>query len=397
MLGGTPKTPRTKASYRRPAPPAAAITAEVVVPLPDRCRCGGELTHISEHERYQEDIPLPDLTPSYHAMLVTKYIVRRGICIKCGKATSGQDLGGQAVTLGPNVRLLICHLVSVVGMSYAQVANLLLGLYGITVSDGEIAAILAKQHTTWLPAYGQLKADIRAAPAVHADETPWAIQQNDGYGYAWCLSDASSEKVYYSLENSRGAPHARKLFGEQFTGVRISDDYGVYRSLPGIQQLCWAHLYRAIRDLRYNDNLPDDQLASVVWWYEQFANIYQDLRQYLSEYYDPSARTSRSDELWQRLQPLLQTSSHEPKKLSKLKAQLQRAGQAKLFACLIYDTPCDNNRAERDLRQLVLKRKRSFGSQTEKGAQALSTILSLCTTTWRTQPTGYFKALAQLG
>jgi hypothetical protein len=54
------------------------------------------------------------------------------------------------------------------------------------------------------------------------------------------------------------------------------------------------------------------------------------------------------------------------------------------------DTLCDNNRAERDLRQLVLKRKRSFGSKSEKGTQALTTILSLCATYWRMNPDTYF-------
>lgn len=395
----TQKPPRTKDSYRRPIPPASAITSEVAVPLPEICACGGNFdpSRTTTHDRYQADIPLPELTPNYQPHLVTKYLVTRGICLACGKATSSKDLGGQAVTIGPNARLLICHLVSVMGMSYNGVAELLRSVYGITVSDGEIANVLAKQHQTWLPAYAQLKADIRAAPAVHADETSWAIQQNDGLGYAWCLSDATSEKVYYSLENSRGAVHARSLFGDQFSGVRISDDYAVYRSLPGIQQLCWAHLYRCIRDLRHNDNLPEDQLPYVTWWYEQFADIYRDLRLNLAEPYDKTTRTTQSNQLWQQLASLLQADTTEPVKLTKLKAQLQRAGQAKLFACLIYDTPCDNNRAERDLRQLVLKRKRSFGSQTEKGAQALSTVLSICTTTWRSNPTGYFTALAQVG
>jgi transposase len=404
-MGGTPiateltltvKQSRTKASYRRPIPPATAITATELISV-ERCQCGGELQKLTTHERYQEDIPLPKLTPNYQPKLVVKYVISRGVCTRCGKTTSAKDLGGQMTTLGPNVRLLICHLVTVMGMSYNGVAELLRSLYGMAVSDGEVATVLTKQHKVWLPAYGQLKSDIRAAPAVHADETSWAIQQNDGLGYAWCLSDANSEKVYYALENSRGAVHARNLFGNQFTGVRISDDYGVYRALPGTQQLCWAHLYRAIRDLRYNDNLPEEQLPYVAWWYEQFASLYQELRMYLDEPYDEVVRETQAQVLWQQLASLLPASEGEPEKLTRLKAQLTRAGQAKLFACLIYDTPCDNNRAERDLRQLVLKRKRSFGSQTEKGAQALSTIFSICTTTWRCNPTGYFKALALVG
>lgn len=187
-----------------------------------------------------------------------------------------------------------------------------------------------------------------------------------------------------------------------FAGIRISDDYGAYRSesLPGQQQLCWAHLYRAIRDLHYNDNLPKEQLPYVTQWYVSLASIYQTLRQYIAQPYDVVVRTDQSDELWQQVQRLAQEQppkEGQPDKLTKLKAQLLRAGKDKLFTCLIKDTPCDNNRAERDLRQLVLKRRRSFGSQTDKGATTLSTILSVCTTTWRRQPQGYFRALSLVG
>jgi transposase len=297
-------------------------------------------------------------------------------------------------------------------MSYTQVTNLLLSLYGLAVSGGEIAVMLQSQHRSWLPAYGQLKSDIRASPVVHVDETPWPIQASDQRGHAWVLSDAASPKVCFALEQSRGAVHAKSLFGETisltdattqpFAGVRISDDYAAYRSesLPGQQQLCWAHLYRSIRDLRYNANLPEEQLSYVEEWYAGFAGIYQDLRKYLGEPYDEVVRATQADELWQRVQALAGSTPDkhgEPDKLTRLKAQLARAGKDRLFVCLAKDTPCDNNRAERDLRQLVLKRKRSFGSKSERGAQALATVLSLTTTAWRSNPTGYFKTLAMVG
>lgn len=405
VLPTPPPAPRTKASYRRPLPPASAITSEVVVPLPPACACGGSFGRITTHARYEEDIPLPELTPNYQAKLVTKYRIEHGVCRACGKVTSAKDLGGQAVRLGSNVRLLVTHLVSVMGLSYTQITNLLLSLYSLRIADGEIAAILQKQHQAWLPTYNQLKADIRAAPVVHADETPWPIQQEGG-GYAWVLADASSPNVCYDLTTSRGAPHAKALFGQgtdqPFVGIRVSDDYSPYRNpeLPGTQQLCWAHLYRCIRDIRHNVNLPKEQLTYVSLWYEGFAAIYEDLRLYLTELYDEVVRNTQRDELWQRLQVLAQEPTpreSEPDKLTRLKAQLLRAGQDRLFVCLPKDTPCDNNRAERDLRQLVLKRKRSFGSKTERGAKALATVLSLCTTTWRIQQVGYFRALAQLG
>jgi hypothetical protein len=160
--------------------------------------------------------------------------------------------------------------------------------------------MLQTQHQKWLSAYTQLKADIRAAPVVHADETPWPIQDLQGAGYAWNLCDAGSPKVCFALEQSRGVVHAQTLFGQDsdhpFVGVRISDDYGVYRNpkLPGTQQLCWAHLYRTIRDVRHNVNLPEEQLPYVEEWYAGFAGIYQDLREYLAQPYDEVVRVRQT-------------------------------------------------------------------------------------------------------
>lgn len=401
---------RDAASYRRAVPPDTAVTAEVVVPLPAACICGGRFGAVSTHVRYEEDIPLPGLTPGYAPHLVTKYQVERAVCRRCGKTASGRDLGGAVATLGPNVRLLVVDLVARTGLSYAQVAQLLLGLYGLRVTDGEIAAVLQFQHRQWLPAYDQLKTDIRAAPTVHVDETPWPIQELQGAGYAWDFCDAGSEAVCFALENSRGARHAQDMFGQggnrPFAGIRVSDDYGPYRSavLPGVQQLCWSHLHRTVRDLAGNASLPDAQLPYVRQWYDGFAGIYADLRHCLAEPYDRARRQAQAAALWSRLRQLIRSrpvAAGEPEKLTRLKAQLIRAGKERLFVCLTADAPCDNNRAERDLRSLVCKRKRSFGSKTQKGAQALATVLSLCTTTWRRaqaagNPAGYFSSLAAL-
>ena len=384
---------RSESSYRRPIPPAHVITSEKPVALPETCQCGGSFYEITIHERFEEDIPLPELTDDYQAHLVTKYEIERGKCSSCGKITAGMDLGGQKVTLGPNIRLLICHLVTVVGLSYAQIIHLVSSLYGLHVTDGDIANTLTKQHKAWVPTYEKLKANTRASPVKHYDETPWKIVEADNSGYAWVMSANDSPNTVFHLATSRGTRHARDLHGNS-NGIHITDDYTAYRNLSGSQQLCWAHLYRCIRDLRYNENLPEEHLPYVSIWYGQFAVIYQDLQAYLKKPYDKPMREEQAAKLWQQLQQLCQQQTHEPVKLTRLKAQLMRAGKDKLFICLLANTPCDNNRAERDLRPLVLKRKRSFGSKTEKGARALSTVLSICTTTWKTSPDTYFQALA---
>ena len=227
---------RTKGSYRRPIPPASAvISRRVAMPLPETCTCGGNFDPVlvTTHDRYEEDIPLPELTANYQAHLVTKYRAERGKCRACGKATSVRELGGAEVSLGPNVRLLVCHLIAGIGMSYSQVTNLLLSLYGLHVTDGEIAAMLQTQHEKWLPAYNQLKADIRAVPVVHGDETPWPIQDLQGAGYAWNMCDVKlSPKVCFALEQSRGAIYAQSLFGQGYRPAVYGRPY--YRRLRSV-------------------------------------------------------------------------------------------------------------------------------------------------------------------
>jgi hypothetical protein len=58
--------------------------------------------------------------------------------------------------------------------------------------------------------------------------------------------------------------------------------------------------------------------------------------------------------------------------------------------------PCDNNRAERDLRSLVIKRKKSFGSRTEQGARAMEILLSVAWSTWHMHRNSFLPTLANL-
>ena len=265
--------------------------------------------------------------------------MQRGVCLSCGRATSGRDLGGAQVALGTNVRLLVSHLIVNVGLSYAQASSLLLGLYGLRVSGGEIANILRKQHTTWLPAYEQLKADIRAAPVRHYDETPWKIQGSDNTGYAWVMADANSSNSIFHLATSRSVPHARSLHGNSNAAdtdsrLYITDDYSAYRNLDGHQQLCWAHLYRTIRDLRYNQNLPEERQSYVLARYGGFASIYQDLRTYPEQPYNETTRTAQANELWNSVRLLASQPAPvagEPDKLRRFKAQILRAGKDRLL------------------------------------------------------------------
>ncbi len=176
--------PRDPASYRRQPPAEAEVTSEEHHAITACKHCGGPLTDKEEYTRFIEDILLAALNAAARLKTVEKHTVERGYCVSCGKYSSAADLRGQEVSLGPNVRLLVCYLITLRDHSYDQVIHLLWDLYRFKITDGEITAILDARRLELLPAYEELKESIRAGPAVHMDESRWRIQSEQGAGYA---------------------------------------------------------------------------------------------------------------------------------------------------------------------------------------------------------------------
>ena len=123
--------PRDKASYRRDQPAVEDITSTTTIPLPDRCDCGGDIQNKTVLTRYEEDIPLPDLTADYQSKLVNKLLIEKGVCVDCRRVVVAKDgsgkpyscLSGQTTTIGNNTRLFVSYL-SRLGLSYSQIKSL---------------------------------------------------------------------------------------------------------------------------------------------------------------------------------------------------------------------------------------------------------------------------------
>lgn len=373
------KVPRKPESYRRPLPPASAITAEQHHGITDCHRCGHELTDKDEAIRYEEDIVLAALTPEIPHKTVTKHTVERGWCSRCGQHSSAKDLRGQVVTIGPVLRSLIVYLVVQADQTYSQTQDLLWQLYRFPVTGGEIANILANRREAYLPAYERLKKNIRAGPA-HMDETSNPIQSEQGAGYAHVMTSTINADTVFKLADGRGKGYSQELVGDSYQGVGITDRLGNYKHLflPGCHQICWAHLQRTARDLTRLECLSKAKQKHVTKYYRGLATIYADIRAYQAEPFDETTRQVQAEQLLGQVTNLRQPHKLDPKKLTDLKAGILEYEEC-LFLCLTIDgIPADNNKAERTLRKLVIKRKKSFGVKTQKGARTMEVLLSIC-------------------
>lgn len=389
------RAPRQPDSFRRPLPPASAITAEEHYPISNCHRCGHELSDKDEAIRYEEDIALAALDPRLDSKKVTKQTIERGWCTRCGQYSSAKDLRGQVVTLGPVVRSLIVYLIVQSDQTYAQTRDLLWQLYRFSVTSGEIANILATRREVYLPMYEQLKNTIRAGPA-HMDETSCPIQSEQGSGYAHVMASAVTEDVVFKLADSRGKGNSKELVGDHYRSVGITDRYGSYKDLFLLHQICWAHLQRTAKDLTRLECLGKAKQKHVTRFYQALAAVYGLIRMHQAEPFDAVTRQAQADQLLKQTRQLCMPHPLDPKKLTDLKAGILEY-QDCLFLCLTIDgIPADNNKAERALRKLVIKRKKSFGVKTMKGARTMEVLLSVCQSLYNRDQDNFLPALHAL-
>ncbi len=365
-------TTRTNASYQRKLPKEDEITEERNHPVTCCASCGGEFAKRKRFTYFEEDIPLPQ------KKIVIRHAIEKGWCETCNTWSAGVALPSAPVVLGDNLKRYVCYLCVVCRQSYSQIQNVLQQTYEFDISQGEIANILQKEGQRLRPDYERLKAKIRGEPSVHLDETGWNLFIGDGYrSYAWTMTGGESSDALFILGKTRGKGNADDLIADS-KAVVVSDDYGAYRNLNNPHQLCCAHILRKLRDLAMSGELKGEMHAHCLEAYRVFADVYADIE---------AARTSRDPAalhpaLLVRLKTFAVSHPADPAKLRRVKDQVSSRA-ANYLTCLNYPgVASDNNAAERSLRHLVLKRKISFGSLTEKTAETLA-ILSSVLLSWK--------------
>ena len=192
----------------------------------------------------------------------------------------------------------------------------------------------------------------------------------------------------YFLRRGRGKAVVDEALGESFSGVLISDFYAAYHHYDGPKQRCWAHLLRDIHDLRAR--YPKD--AALARWAAAVHQLYVAAKAFRP----PQPRRRHTSQLaWERkllaiCRPFLADPSAVQGKLCR---RIERFIK-ELFVAEP-DVPADNNPAERSLRHLVISRKVSGGTRSERGTESKMTLASLFGT-WRAQGLNPLAACRQL-
>jgi transposase len=376
MVQKKEKKERDIFSYHRPIP--TEVTKVEQHSIQNCIHCNGTLKNKQTKVFFEEDIPLPVQKS------VIQHEVEVGYCNFCKRQTTGITIPSKKSILGDNVKKYVCVLSIANRMSHTQIKENIKDIFDIGISIGEIGNILQTEADNLRQEYQTLKESVLRQTGAHYDETGWKVQKEEQGKYAWVATGTENFDTVFSLGKSRGKGNITDI-GKGKIG--ISDDYVAYKNSFVEHQLCWAHPQRKLRDMAESEEFGKRKKKLILTTYQRFSNLYQEIRKKLGNEISPYLKT--------RLQNLFdQISEHhslDPTALSKLKISLQKNKQ-KYFTFLHHTgIPIDNNKAERALRHLVIKRKISFGSKTQRGAETTSILASVILSLKWNDPTNWFQ------
>ncbi len=359
----------------------------------DHCPDCGLHLHGGTLARRRQVLELPEPQP---IEVIEHHVIKRW-CAWCKRWQAPTlDLSGQVLDqsrLGVRLTSLIAYLRHTLRLPFRRIQAYLQTFHRLTLSIGELAEVLHHVRRATQPEVERLKAQARASPVLHADETGW--REAGQNGYIWAFSTPGEEAVrYYEYDASRAGAVAKRLLGKEFQGHLVSDFYAAYTIYAGKHQRCWVHFLRDLHDVR--EKHAEDQ--AVVAWVGAVRKLYEEAQRFVrgSEDLSQEARERAYVELVEQAHVLgleyAQTRKHACKALAK--RILRHEGELFQFV-LVEGLSADNNLAERSIRPLVVVRKISGGSQSAEGSKTRMALASLFET-WQARGLNPFEECLSL-
>lgn len=262
-------------------------------------------------------------------------------------------------------------------MSKRQIKDWFMDVYRMPMSIGSVSNMEHTVSKSLEDIYGSLHAGVKEEPVIHMDET--GFRQSNRNGWAWLMSTPT--QTCFKLAISRGRKVAREMVGDHNGHTYVTDRYSAYNWLPDKnRQVCWAHLKRDFKKISERPGI-----AGLIG--KKLLKVYRKVFGFLKTEYDPDLpphykkQKKRVSYFRRKMMKLLQDAarcSHAPTART-CKNILECADSLWNFF-EIKGVPPTNNHAERQLRPLVISKKLSFGTQSERGSRFIERIFSVVTT-----------------
>ncbi len=302
---------------------------------------------------------------------VTRINRHSGVCPCCRKhvaapAPEGLEPGSP---FGPGLCALILHLHITQAIGFERLARLMGEVFGLTISEGAIANILARAQTPLLAAAAPMAAAVRACAVVGSDETSARVCGKTWW--QWVL--LSSTAICHVIADTRAASVVTTFLQGAQPEVWVADRYGGQLGHGAVRQMCLAHL---LRDAKYAIEDGDTVFAPGFRQLLLRAVAIGKRRDALK---DTTLAQYHAD-LDRRLSRLL-SGSAPPNKPGRRLFRAMRRDRDDLFRFITRrDVPYTNTACERALRPSVIFRKVTNCFRAEWGAQVYAAAASVMAT-----------------
>jgi transposase len=342
----------------RSCPPPEQVSRRQTVTAPRRCpNCGALLRPKGWKQR-----TVIDVHPVVKAVVV--YELEQRDCPGCHRVFTAQAPGVFSRGLLGN-RLLahvaIEHYVHGLTMGHLS-ARLGLG-------TGTLWAAMHALARRLEPVDERLVRDYRQALVKHADETGWRQDGHNGYAWLFC----SERTSLFRFRQTRSGQVAQAVLGERpLPGTLVVDRYAGYNHSPCALQYCYAHLDRELKAL-VEESPPAPEVQRFAGVMRPLLKQAMQLRQ--QKLALPAFR-QRAAQIKAQLEQAVHAPAQDPG-IQRIQNVFREHADRLYHWAKHPDIPAENNRAERELRSLVIARKISFGSQSEQGLHTREVLMSV--------------------
>jgi transposase len=319
----------------------------------------------AQMQRYQTT-ELPPIKPH-----TTEHRLHAVVCPCCRHRTWGPYDAIPVSPFGPRLSSVVALLTGVYHLSRRAVVDVLRDLVGVQISLGALSAVEARVSDAVKPAVQEAWTQVQQAPVKHTDGTSW--YQSGVMCALWTV--ATTMATAFKIVKNGKKETLAALFGVQ-VGIMVSDRATALGFWAMEQrQVCWAHLLRKFIAFAERAGPAGEHGRELLDYCGIVFGYWDEIK----------AGTLSRTGLRAQMAPLRK----------QVQSALQRAvaanidavsgscadileHQAALWTFVDHENvEPTNNHAERELRAFVLWRKRSFGTQSERGnlfAERLMTV-----------------------
>jgi transposase len=184
-----------------------------------------------------DHVDMPTIQP-----ITTRIHRHRGVCPCCRRSVIASVPDGMepGSPFGPGIAALVLHLHVTKAISFERLSRLMDELFGLTISEGAIANILARAEKPLLAACVPIAAAVRASLVVGSDET--SARVGGKTWWQWVL--LSSTAICHVIVETRAASVVTAFLDGAKPEIWVADRYGGQLGMapPGrcVWRICYA-------------------------------------------------------------------------------------------------------------------------------------------------------------